>query len=97
MLGSMFITSCLAPVSMQSWHMIVGLPAASVPVAYLIEKYWSHPHRICRGIFVAFLLLRVPVVCLIGTGHDWFRIGRPGMTVEEFNIQMPEKYRVKGD
>jgi hypothetical protein len=95
MLIAMFITSCLAPVSMQSWHMIVGLPAAIVPVAYLIEKYWSHHRSICRVIFITFILLRVPVVCLIGTGHDWFRIGRPGMTVEEFNSQMPEKYWVR--
>ncbi|MDA1140532.1 MAG: hypothetical protein O3B01_18340 [Planctomycetota bacterium] len=95
MLSAMFITSCLAPVSMQSWHMIVGLPAACVPVAYLIEKYWNHHHRACRVIFITFILLRVPVVCLIGTGHDWFRIGRPGVTVEEFNSKMPEKYRAK--
>ena len=97
MLISMFVASCLSPVTMQSWHMVIGLPAACVPVAFLIERYWNNRRKVCRAIFIAFIVLRIPIAGLIGTGHVWFRRGLPGMTVEQFNNEMPEKYRVKSD
>ena len=92
---AMFLASCASPVTMQHWHMVLGLHAACIPVAHWIESNWSKPGVLCRWIILAFILLRLPTASVIAFGHKWYRVGRPGWTAEEFNRQMPEKYQIR--
>jgi hypothetical protein len=69
------MASCaLSPVTIQSWHVLIALPAACLPVAMWIDDLWRPRQRWLLGVLVLFLLLRLPEILLIGLGHEAYRV-----------------------
>jgi hypothetical protein len=69
------MTSCaLSPVTIQSWHVLIALPAACLPVAMWIDDLWRPRRRWLAGVLVLFLVLRLPEILLIGLGYEAYRV-----------------------
>lgn len=71
---SLGIASALSPVTIQSWHVLIVLPAACLPVALWLDECWPAKKRWLRWALLLFLLLRVPEVIVVGAGHQAYRL-----------------------
>lgn len=67
------ISSAFSPVTIQGWHVVIALHAASIPLACWITEKWTKWRRLMQWAIVIFLLLRVPEIIVIGYGNDSFR------------------------
>jgi hypothetical protein len=76
-------SAALSPVSIQSWHTVIALPAACLPVAAWLDEAWDG-RRLLRWVVMAFLLLRLPEVVTIGLGHPLYRR-------EPLRVRVPER------
>lgn len=69
------MTSCaMSPVTIQSWHVLIALPAACLPVAMWIDDLWAPRWKWLAGAIVLFLVLRLPETLLIGLGYEAYRV-----------------------
>jgi hypothetical protein len=69
------MASCaFSPVTIQSWHVLIALPAACLPVAMWIDDLWRPRRRWLAGALVLFLALRLPEILLIGLGCEAYRV-----------------------
>jgi hypothetical protein len=73
-LVSLVIASALSPVTIQSWHVVIVLPAACLPVALWLDERWPPGKKWLRWALLLFLLLRVPQVIAVGAGHEAYRL-----------------------
>lgn len=72
--ASLLLSSALSPVTIQSWHVLIALPAAYLPVAVWFDEIWPSGRRWLQRVLILFLLLRLPVIVLIGLGQEAYRI-----------------------
>jgi hypothetical protein len=73
-LVSLVAASALSPVTIQSWHVVIVLPAACLPVALWLDEQWPPGKRWLRLTLILFLVLRVPQVIAVGAGHEAYRL-----------------------
>jgi hypothetical protein len=73
---SFFLASLLAcavsPVTMQSWHLLIALFAACLPVTFLLGEWLASPARSRRIVALAFMALHLSVSVLIAAGSPMF-------------------------
>ena len=60
--------------TIQSWHVLVALPAASLPVALWLDDCWPPGRRWLRWALLLFLALRLPEAVVVGAGHPAYRL-----------------------
>ena len=72
--ASLLVSSALSPVTIQSWHALIALPAACLPVAVWLDDVWPPGKRWLHRVLLLFLFLRLPAAALIGFGHEAYRI-----------------------
>ena len=92
------VASALSPVTIQRWHLVIAIHAASLPVAAWIVATWQGG-RWLQAAILAFLLLRFPIAGLIGAGHPWYEPGwmeepmqPPERILERIGPVIPERY-----
>lgn len=68
--AALLAAAALSPVTVQGWHVLVALPAACLPVSFWLADHWASRRLVVRCVVVAFLLLRIPVIAVIGLGHE---------------------------
>lgn len=81
------VASALSPVTIQRWHLVIAIHAASLPVAAWIVATWRRGPWLQAAI-LAFLLLRFPITAFVGAGHPWYE---PGWMAEP--MDPPERIR----
>lgn len=69
-LWALLVAAALSPVTVQGWHVLVALPAACLPVSFWVADHWGSKRLVVRWVLVAFLLLRIPEIVVIGLGHE---------------------------
>ena len=73
--AAMVIAVALSPVTTQSWHVILILPAACLSGAYWFERKWNEAGgKWLRWAIVALIVIRIPLVLAFGFGHDRYRV-----------------------
>ncbi len=72
--ASLLISSALSPVTIQSWHVLIVLPAACLPVALWLDDLWPPARAWLRWALFLFLVLRLPQMIVVGTGHEAYRL-----------------------
>src|SRR5262249_10528746 len=71
MFVALLLASAVSLVTIQGWHVLLALPAATLPVAFWIAARWPvERRRWVRRALVLFLVLRVPEIVVIGLGHE---------------------------
>ncbi len=74
MLVSTIVSAGLSPVTVQSWHVVLALPAACVSVAWGLAGLAKRHARLGLVIVCLMILLRIPLGIVIGTGHTRYRV-----------------------
>lgn len=94
-LVSLVVASALSPVTIQSWHVVIVLPAACLPVALWLDEWWPPGKKWLRWALLLFLLLRVPQVIAVGAGHEAYRLNPTIETKlqERQKTLLPEEFR----
>ncbi|MFZ1945918.1 MAG: hypothetical protein WAW06_00025, partial [bacterium] len=69
---ALLASAALSPVTVQGWHVLVALPAACLPVSFWVADHWLSRRLAVRCVLVAFLLLRIPEIVVIGLGHGTY-------------------------
>jgi hypothetical protein len=67
------ICAALSPVTIQTWHVLVALPVACIPVAAWIDNLWPPSKAWLRWVVIVFVLLRIPDILLLAYGHPLYR------------------------
>jgi hypothetical protein len=68
------ICAALSPVTIQTWHVLVAMPAACIPVAAWLDNLWPPSSRWVRWVVILFLALRVPDALFLAYGHPIYRV-----------------------
>jgi len=71
---SLLVCGALSPVTIQSWHVLIALPAACLPVALWFDELWPPGRAWLRWALLLFLILRVPQTIVMGMGHEAYRL-----------------------
>ncbi|MFI5181042.1 MAG: hypothetical protein ACHQPI_06605 [Thermoanaerobaculia bacterium] len=71
-LGALLLAAGLAPITLQTWHVVIAAPAACLPIAAWISSRWPFERRWVRVLVVAFLLARLPLVGLMAFDYGAF-------------------------
>ncbi|MDX1502082.1 MAG: hypothetical protein R3325_06945 [Thermoanaerobaculia bacterium] len=87
-LGSSLAAAALSPILMQGWHLLLAVPAASLPVALWLDHLWPPARRWLRLAVLLFLLWRLPAALLLGLGHPMY-VAPPDETLRRHVI--PER------
>ena len=72
MVGGSMAAALVSPVLLQSWHLLVALPAATLPVAIWFAAIWPGVAGWRRGALALFVLLRPALALLLAFGHPMF-------------------------
>lgn len=93
-LVAVIAAAALSPVVVQGWHVVIALPAATIPVALWIAHLWPPRATWLRWALVLFVILRVPEALVIGFGHEIYRRERLRFPVgERVESVIPETLR----
>lgn len=93
-LVAVIAAAALSPVVIQGWHVVIALPAATIPVAMWIAHVWPPRATWLRWALVLFVVLRVPEALVIGAGHEIYRRERLTFPVSErVRTIIPERLR----
>lgn len=68
------ISAALSPVTIQTWHVLIAMPAACIPVAVWLDNLWPPSSRWLRWLVILFLVLRIPDVLFLAYGHPIYRV-----------------------
>ena len=63
-LPALMLAAGLAPITLQTWHVVIAAPVACLPVAAGISAGWPFERKWLRVAVVLFLLLRLPIAGL---------------------------------
>lgn len=85
--ASLLVANMLSPVTVQGWHVLVVLHAATIPIAWWIVDVWSRAGAPLRIALVLFVVLRAPIALFIGLGHPMYR---PPTSPSELEALAPE-------
>ncbi|MBD3298995.1 MAG: hypothetical protein GF341_10090 [candidate division Zixibacteria bacterium] len=85
-LGAMLVAVALSPVTTQSWHVILILPAACLSASYWFEQQWMNGRALMRYAIIALIVIRIPLTITFGLGHDRYRKRPLSEFVDEANI-----------
>lgn len=70
---ALVLSAALAPFTLQGWHVIVALHAASIPAALWGSTHWSRITGRFRIPAILLIILQIAVIVTIGLGNAIFR------------------------
>lgn len=93
---SLILSSALSPVTIQSWHVLIALPSASLPVALWVSECWPPRRKWLLLVLAAFFILRIPEVIVIGRGNRAYRLDADiaSKLQERQKTLLPREYRI---
>lgn len=71
-LWALLIAGGLSPITLQTWHVVIALPAACLPVAGWIDGRWPFQRRWVRALVIVFLVARLPIAGLLAFQYPAF-------------------------
>jgi hypothetical protein len=71
-LWALLLAGGLSPITLQTWHVVIALPAACLPVAGWIDRRWPFRSRRVRVLVAVFLLARLPIAGLLAFQYPAF-------------------------
>lgn len=71
-LFALLFAAGVAPITLQTWHVVIAAPAACLPVALWIAARWPFERRWLQALVVAFLLARLPLAGLMAFEYPGF-------------------------
>jgi len=78
-LVALMLAAGLSPITLQTWHVFVAAPAASLPVAAWLVARWPFEKRWIRILVAVFFLLRLPIAGLLAFDYGAFCLVPPAV------------------
>lgn len=69
---SLLCAAGIAPITLQTWHVVIAASAACLPVTFWIAARWPFERRWLQALVVAFLLARLPLAGLLAYEYPGF-------------------------
>ena len=72
---AILVASGLSPVTPQGWHLMLALISACIPIALWLNALLPFRSLGLRMLVIGILLVRLPIIFLIGTKHPFYNLG----------------------
>jgi hypothetical protein len=72
-LAALLLSAGLAPITLQTWHVVIAAPAACLPVALWLDAAWPFHSRGMRAVVLVFLALRLPYAVELALEYPAFQ------------------------
>jgi hypothetical protein len=71
-LAALLVGAGLAPITLQTWHVVIAAPVACLPLAAWINASWPFERRSTRALVALFLIARLPLAGLLAFEYPAF-------------------------